>query len=92
MKLTDFGLAKKIKPNEVSRTEAGTTIYYAPEIVLREGYGKDIDFWTIGILAYEMSNYSPPFSHDDITSKHKVRKLVKSAENYRAWKNPYISS
>ena len=92
MKLTDFGLAKKIKPNEVSRTEAGTTIYYAPEIVLREGDGKDIDFWTIGILAYEMSNYSPPFSHDDITSKHKVRKLVKSAENYRAWKNPYISS
>lgn len=62
MKLTDFGLAKEIKEDELSKTEAGTNIYYAPEMVLKEGYGKEIDLWTIGIYAYEMSNFSPPFS------------------------------
>lgn len=60
--MTDFGLAKQLHEDELSKTEAGTTIYYAPEMVLREGYGKFIDLWTIGIFAYEMSNYSPPFS------------------------------
>ena len=39
-----------------------------------------------------MSNYSPPFSGDDIQNRYKVKRLVKSAENYRAWKNPYISN
>lgn len=39
VKLSDFGLAKEI-PTEKSRTEAGTPSYYAPEMILSEGYGR----------------------------------------------------
>lgn len=61
-------------------------------MVLREGYGKEIDLWTIGIFAYEMSNYNPPFAGPDIKDKQRVKRLVKSAENNRNWKNPNLST
>jgi serine/threonine protein kinase len=51
-KLTDFGLAKVVQENEESKTEAGTVIYFAPEIALRMGYSKLVDFWTLGIFLY----------------------------------------
>lgn len=34
VKLTDFGLARELKENEGTKTLAGTTVYYAPEMVL----------------------------------------------------------
>ena len=90
-KLTDFGLAKEFHENELTRTEAGTTIYYAPEMVMRQGYNKSVDIWSIGIYAYEMSNYNPPFAGADIKDKLKVKRVVKNAENRRNWKNPAVS-
>lgn len=45
VKMTDFGLAKELKENIENRTEAGTTFYYAPEMVLRQNYGREIDLW-----------------------------------------------
>lgn len=78
-KLTDFGLAKEFSEEELSKTEAGTTIYYAPEMVLRLGYKKEIDFWTMGVFAYEMSNYSPPFSGPEIKDRQRIKRLVKAA-------------
>ena len=55
-------------------------------MVLKEGYGKEID-----IYAYQMSNYYPPFSSADIKDKLKVKRVVKQAQNNRTWKNPDIS-
>jgi len=78
-KLTDFGLAKEFHENELARTEAGTTIYYAPEMVMRKGYDKSVDIWAIGIYAYEMSNYHPPFASADIKDKLKVKRVIKNA-------------
>lgn len=60
-------------------------------MVLKEGYGKEIDIWAIGVYAYEMSNYYPPFASADIKDKLKVKRIVKQAENNRTWKNPNIS-
>lgn len=60
-------------------------------MVLREGYGKEIDLWTIGIFAYEMSNYYPPFTGPQIKDKQRVKRLVKAAETKRTWKNPQVS-
>lgn len=75
----------------MSKTEAGTTIYYAPEMVLKEGYQKEIDIWAIGVYAYEMSNYCPPFATSDIKEKLKVKRVVKMAEQKRIWKNSHLS-
>lgn len=52
--LTDFGLAKEIDESSRSNSMCGTTEYMAPEILLSKGHNKDADWWSIGILLYEM--------------------------------------
>ena len=52
--LTDFGLAKEIDESSRSNSMCGTTEYMAPEILLSKGHNKDADWWSAGILLYEM--------------------------------------
>ena len=52
--LTDFGLAKEIDESSRSNSLCGTTEYMAPEILLSRGHNKDADWWSVGILLYEM--------------------------------------
>merc|ERR1719233_2240780 len=53
LKITDFGFAKQIE--DQTYTLCGTPEYFAPEIVTGQGHGKAVDWWTLGILVYEMS-------------------------------------
>ena len=52
--LTDFGLSKEIDESERSNSLCGTTEYMAPEILLGKGHNKDADWWSVGILLFEM--------------------------------------
>lgn len=52
--LTDFGLAKKFNETERSNSMCGTVEYMAPEIVMGKGHDKAADWWSVGILLYEM--------------------------------------
>lgn len=52
--LTDFGLAKEIDESSRSNSMCGTTEYMAPEILLSKGHNKNADWWSVGILLYEM--------------------------------------
>jgi len=63
LKLTDFGFAKIIEGR--TYTLCGTPEYLAPEIILNKGHGKPVDWWTTGILLYEMIAGIDPFSDDD---------------------------
>ena len=63
LKLTDFGFAKIIEGR--TYTLCGTPEYLAPEIILNKGHGKPVDWWTTGILLYEMISGIDPFSDDD---------------------------
>jgi len=62
--ITDFGFAKVMTTARTS-TLCGTPDYLAPEIVTGKGHGKGVDWWTIGILIYEMLASNPPFYDDD---------------------------
>ncbi|KAF7723403.1 hypothetical protein EC973_002047 [Apophysomyces ossiformis] len=59
--LTDFGLSKELKDEKTTRTFCGTSEYLAPEMVLRKSYTAMIDWWSLGILMYEMLTGAPPF-------------------------------
>uniref|UniRef100_A0A7S3ZEV3 cGMP-dependent protein kinase n=1 Tax=Lotharella globosa TaxID=91324 RepID=A0A7S3ZEV3_9EUKA len=59
LKVTDFGFAKEVHGR--THTLCGTPDYLAPEIVQGKGHGKGVDWWTLGILIYEMIASSPPF-------------------------------
>ena len=73
LKLTDFGFAKVIEGR--TYTLCGTPEYLAPEIILNKGHGKPVDWWTMGILLYEMLVGIDPFSDDDPMSIY--QKIVK---------------
>jgi len=42
----------------------GTPEYIAPEIILSKGHGKGVDWWSLGILVFEMLAGYPPFSDE----------------------------
>lgn len=52
--LTDFGLAKEFDENTRSNSMCGTVEYMSPEICLGKGHDKAADWWSVGILLYEM--------------------------------------
>ena len=78
LKLIDFGFAKVIKKR--TYTICGTPEYIAPEILLNEGHGKAVDWWTLGILLYEMLAGYPPFQADDPMDIYK--KIINTKPRY----------
>lgn len=50
----DFGFAKKLKCGQKTWTFCGTPEYVAPEIILNKGHGLSVDFWSLGILIFEL--------------------------------------
>ena len=59
MKITDFGLAKKVTSR--TYTMCGTPDYLAPEIIKNSGHGRGVDYWALGIVCFEMLTGLPPF-------------------------------
>ncbi|KAG9243513.1 kinase-like domain-containing protein [Calycina marina] len=58
LKITDFGFAKKVP--DITWTLCGTPDYLAPEVVSSKGYNKSVDWWSLGILIFEMlCGYTP---------------------------------
>ncbi|CAH8663443.1 unnamed protein product [Schistosoma haematobium] len=66
IKIADFGMCKEgIFDEKKTRTFCGTPDYIAPEIIRYELYGKSVDWWSFGVLVYEMLAGLPPFDGED---------------------------
>ncbi|CAJ0947776.1 unnamed protein product [Ranitomeya imitator] len=109
IKVADFGLSKlglmrptsdiyKVRSKDITREfrdneVTGTYHYVAPEVILKVGYGRPIDWWSIGIILYEFLTGNVPFNGrrkkdifnsiitDDITLKIKNSTSHPDAQN-----------
>lgn len=63
VRLTDFGLSKEGVSDHSTGANSfcGTPEYIAPEVLLRQGHGRAVDWWSLGALLYEMISGLPPF-------------------------------
>merc|ERR1711865_933681 len=82
LKLTDFGLAKigissmfGGDGGEVTQSLVGTPEYLAPEILSSRPYGKASDWWTVGILMYELMVGKTPFIANGINRTEMFRRI-----------------
>ncbi|CAI9742850.1 S6 kinase beta-1-like [Octopus vulgaris] len=84
IKLTDFGLCKEsIQDGGITHTFCGTVEYMAPEILMRTGHGKAVDWWSLGALMYDMLTGSilkcklnfPPYLTNE--ARNLIKKLLK---------------
>ncbi|XP_073413466.1 microtubule-associated serine/threonine-protein kinase 3-like [Dendrobates tinctorius] len=87
IKISDFGLSKvgvmiphtniyKQSAEDISREfqdeeVCGTPWYTAPEVILKKGYGRPIDWWSMGIILYEFVHGYTPFDGDFQTGLNK---------------------
>jgi serine/threonine protein kinase len=63
LKLIDFGYSKII--NNLTYTFCGTPHYMAPEIVSNKGHSFESDYWSLGIVLFEMLTGEVPFNYSD---------------------------
>ncbi|XP_012993910.2 cGMP-dependent protein kinase 2 isoform X2 [Esox lucius] len=54
VKLVDFGFAKELRHGDKTYSFCGTPEYMAPEIIQNQGHDFAADFWSLGILVYEL--------------------------------------
>jgi len=59
LKITDMGLAKFVIGK--TYTTCGTPDYFAPELIMSAGHTSALDWWTLGILIFELMTGRPPF-------------------------------
>ncbi|PAA74802.1 hypothetical protein BOX15_Mlig003256g1 [Macrostomum lignano] len=64
-KITDFGFAKRIGFGKKTWTFCGTPEYVPPEVILNKGHDLTADFWSLGVLMFELLTGTPPFTASD---------------------------
>lgn len=87
IKICDFGVSRDFK-NSKYQTAIGTPYYIAPEIVNNEGYNHNIDYWSLGVISYELITLKKPFTGSGYY--HLILKIVKNKYNKKIIPKKYL--
>lgn len=86
--LADFGIAKMLDtPGEVLTTMAGSFGYAAPEVMLKQGHGKAVDMWSLGVITYTLLCGYSPFRSENISDLVEECRSGRIIFHERYWKD-----
>ncbi|CAD7084643.1 unnamed protein product [Hermetia illucens] len=94
--LTDFNIATRLQRDGLASSMSGTKPYMAPEVfacALEEiaGYSYPVDWWSLGIVAYEMRAGGRPFIVHSCTPLTEVKNILNTAVHYpRYWSSNFV--
>nr|ACX46913.1 cGMP-dependent protein kinase foraging protein [Mythimna separata] len=81
VKLVDFGFSKKLQASRKTWTFCGTPEYVAPEVIMNRGHDISADYWSLGVLMFELLTGSPPFTGTDpMKTYNKILKGIDAVE------------
>ncbi|KAJ3188434.1 camp-dependent protein kinase catalytic subunit [Gaertneriomyces sp. JEL0708] len=87
VKLGDFGFAKVV--DSTTRTFCGTPSYIPPEILLRKDYSCAVDWWSFGVLVFEMLSGCSPFQ--DNTFNTTYERILQGRIQWPSMRQKYFS-
>jgi calcium-dependent protein kinase len=89
VKIIDFGLAVIHKPDDPPLSAfAGSAFTVAPEVIQRQ-YGKEVDLWSIGVIAYFLLTHLMPFNAN--SNEEVFKKIQSGIFAYPKWAKTGIS-
>lgn len=74
IQICDLGFAKKVE--DKTYTLCGTPEYLAPEIIMSKGHDRSADYWSFGVLVYEMLVGTTPFYRPNSSQLDMFKRIV----------------
>ncbi|KAK2871653.1 hypothetical protein FQN49_002961 [Arthroderma sp. PD_2] len=86
--LADFGIAKMLdSDSEVLTSMAGSFGYAAPEVMLKQGHGKAVDMWSMGVITYTLLCGYSPFRSESLNDLIEECRTGRIVFHERYWKD-----
>ncbi|KAH8344493.1 hypothetical protein KR084_011601 [Drosophila pseudotakahashii] len=94
--LTDFNIATRLQKDALACSMSGTKPYMAPEVFLCSldevaGYSYPVDWWSLGVVAYEMRGNIRPFVVHSNTPLEEIKNILNTPVHYpRYWSRNFV--
>ncbi|XP_016932320.1 serine/threonine-protein kinase 32B isoform X2 [Drosophila suzukii] len=94
--LTDFNIATRLQKDALACSMSGTKPYMAPEVFLCAldevaGYSYPVDWWSLGVVAYEMRGNIRPFVVHSNTPLAEIKNILNTPVHYpRYWSSNFV--